>query len=164
METSPRSPWPRTIAALSLAPLLGTAVLATTCRVTAVREATAWSLLQAGSATLELASRVVVCADRGRFDTAGATPHALPPTSRKIPASVPRGDAIRTTAAEWEEPVFRCADFPAVQPQPFQLQWVKEPAASGSAETLDGGRGHARRHHGPLHRASAGGSWSRRSR
>jgi hypothetical protein len=80
--------------------------------------------LEAAYATQELAARLVVCSDRTRFDAPGESPRTLPPTSKKVPASLPRGAWVATTASDWDDVVYRCADFRLLEPQPFQLQWV----------------------------------------
>jgi hypothetical protein len=116
--------WPRTIAVLALAPLLAAAVFLFVERVDRRRELIEGPGLEAAYATQELAARLVVCSDRTRFDAPGESPRTLPPTSKKVPTALPRGVWVPTTASDWDDAAYRCADFRLLEPQPFQLQWV----------------------------------------
>jgi hypothetical protein len=115
--------WARSIAILAIAPALGAAIFGFVYRVSFRREATEARNLEAAYATQELASRLVVCADRGRFDAKDDKPRALPPTSKKVPSSLPRDAWVATSPSDWDDPAFRCADFRLIEPQPFQIQW-----------------------------------------
>jgi hypothetical protein len=104
--------------------LLAAAVFLFVERVGTRRELIEGPGLEAAYATQELAARLVVCSDRTRFDAPGESPRTLPPTSKKVPASLPRGVWVPTAASDWDDAVYRCADFRLLEPQPFQVQWV----------------------------------------
>jgi hypothetical protein len=116
--------WPRSLAALAVAPALAAAVFCFVAWVEARRDRTASAVLEAAYATQDLAARIAVCSDRARFDTPAHAPRTLPPTSTKVPSVLPRGHELLADARDWEDPAFRCADYRILEPQSFQLQWV----------------------------------------
>jgi hypothetical protein len=80
-------------------------------------------LVEARVAAAELAWGTALCAERkGR----------LPPSSTQVPAEVAhvRGKLYQSRLADWNDDVFRCADFHLSRPQRFQYQWLL--AASGN--------------------------------
>jgi hypothetical protein len=73
-----------------------------------------------------LARAMVNCAEQ---ETVGADPSTivqggLPPTSVKVPASMPAGKRYATTTSDWSDPAFMCARFSLSEPQFFQYQWI----------------------------------------
>jgi hypothetical protein len=48
---------------------------------------------------------------------------SLPPTTRSVPSSVPKGTKYQSSASDWTSPAFRCARFSLTTPQYFQYEW-----------------------------------------
>jgi hypothetical protein len=125
--------WPGVVALASVGPLVAAAVFAFVNRESARREFRASILLEAEYATEELASALVVCSDRERYEPPASQPRVLPPTSRKVPSAVPRGVWADTAVADWDDVAFRCAGFGLLPGrQRFQLQWVLDARSTAS--------------------------------
>jgi hypothetical protein len=114
---------PVAIGSTAFAVALAAALVYGEARVLARREDQAATLLAAAHATQALASGIVACSDRAP----AGVPRTLPPASRSVPASLPRGGKVPTTEADWADAAFECADFRLLEPQGFQLRWALTP-------------------------------------
>ncbi len=57
----------------------------------------------------------------------------LPPSARSVPEDITatHGDGYTSTAADWDQPVYRCAGFSIQGPQRYRYTWRRDSADEG---------------------------------